>query len=61
MSYPFTLGTGDVSVTASIGSASAIDGGIDEILRFADLAMYSAKRSGRGQHRVFDAAMLEKQ
>ena len=60
MSYPFTLGGGDVSVTASVGSASAIDGGMDEILRFADLAMYTAKRSGRGQHRVFDPEMLEK-
>ena len=58
MSYPFTLTGGDVSVTASIGSASAVGGGMDEILRYADLAMYSAKRSGRGQHRAFEAGML---
>jgi diguanylate cyclase (GGDEF)-like protein len=58
MSYPFTLAGGDVSVTASIGSASAVGGGMDEILRYADLAMYSAKRSGRGQHRAFEAGML---
>ena len=58
MSYPFTLSHGDVSMTASIGSASALNGGMDEIMRYADVAMYAAKRSGRGQHRVFDAAML---
>ena len=37
---------------------SSLGGGMDEIMRYADVAMYSAKRSGRGQHRAFDAAML---
>jgi diguanylate cyclase (GGDEF)-like protein len=58
MRFPFALSNGDVYVTASIGSASAFGGGMDELMRYADVAMYSAKRSGRGQHRVFDAAML---
>jgi len=58
MSYPFALAMGDVTISASIGSASALSGGMDEVLRYADVAMYSAKRSGRGQHRAFDAAML---
>ncbi|MEO6525416.1 MAG: sensor domain-containing diguanylate cyclase [Gemmatimonadaceae bacterium] len=58
MGFPFALSNGDVYVSASIGSASAVGGGMDEIMRYADVAMYSAKRSGRGQHRVFDAAML---
>jgi diguanylate cyclase (GGDEF)-like protein/PAS domain S-box-containing protein len=58
MSYPFALSNGDVTISASIGSASALGGGMDEIMRYADVAMYAAKRSGRGQHRVFDAAML---
>jgi diguanylate cyclase (GGDEF)-like protein/PAS domain S-box-containing protein len=58
MSYPFALSNGDVTISASIGSASALTGGMDEIMRYADVAMYAAKRSGRGQHRVFDAAML---
>jgi diguanylate cyclase (GGDEF)-like protein/PAS domain S-box-containing protein len=60
MSYPFTLAHGDVSMTTSIGSASTVDGGLDEILRYADVAMYAAKRSGRGQHRVFEMGMLER-
>jgi diguanylate cyclase (GGDEF)-like protein len=58
MRFPFALSNGDVYVSASIGSASALGGGMDEIMRYADVAMYSAKRSGRGQHRAFDAAML---
>ena len=58
MRFPFVLSNGDVYVSASIGSASALGGGMDEIMRYADVAMYSAKRSGRGQHRAFDAAML---
>jgi len=60
MSYPFTLAHGDVSMTASIGSAATVDGGLDEVLRYADVAMYVAKRSGRGQHRAFEIGMLEK-
>ena len=47
MSYPFTLAHGDVSMSASIGSASTLEGGLDEVLRYADVAMYAAKRSGR--------------
>jgi diguanylate cyclase (GGDEF)-like protein/PAS domain S-box-containing protein len=58
MRYPFALSNGDLTISASIGSASALNGGMDEIMRYADVAMYAAKRSGRGQHRVFDAAML---
>ncbi|MCY7379557.1 MAG: sensor domain-containing diguanylate cyclase [Gemmatimonadaceae bacterium] len=58
MAFPFTLSGGEVYVSASIGSASAIGGEVDEILRHADIAMYSAKRAESGSHRVFDQTML---
>jgi diguanylate cyclase (GGDEF)-like protein/PAS domain S-box-containing protein len=58
MTFPFTLAMGDVKISASVGSASTLSGGIDEIMRYADVAMYSAKRSGRGLHRAFEESML---
>jgi len=60
MSYPFTLGQGDMSMSASIGSASTVGDSLDEVLRYADVAMYAAKRSGRGLHRAFEMGMLER-
>ena len=51
-----------VSVGASIGVAFAPrDGGTsDLLLRHADMALYEAKRAGRGTHRVFDQAMADR-
>jgi diguanylate cyclase (GGDEF)-like protein/PAS domain S-box-containing protein len=60
MRYPFTLAHGDVSMSASIGSAATLDGGLDEVMRYADVAMYAAKRSGRGLYRAFEPGMLER-
>ena len=60
MAFPFTLASADVRVTASIGSASTVAGGMDEVLRYADAAMYSAKRSGRGLYRPFEEGMVER-
>jgi predicted signal transduction protein with EAL and GGDEF domain len=54
MSFPFSLAGGEVSISASIGSATTVGGDVDEVLRHADLAMYSAKRSERGGHRAFE-------
>jgi diguanylate cyclase (GGDEF)-like protein/PAS domain S-box-containing protein len=59
MQFPFTLASGEVGITASIGSASTLTGSMDEVMRHADAAMYAAKRSGRGLHRAFDESMLE--
>ncbi len=60
---PVRLGDRDVVCTMSIGiaTAKAGDGATDteELLRDADLAMYSAKRGGRNRYAVFDPAMYE--
>jgi diguanylate cyclase (GGDEF)-like protein/PAS domain S-box-containing protein len=58
MAFPFTLAGRDVRISASIGSAAATGGGVDEVLRHADLAMYVAKRTEKGSHRAFEAKML---
>jgi diguanylate cyclase (GGDEF)-like protein len=58
MAFPFTLAGREVRISASIGSAAATGGGVDEVLRHADLAMYVAKRTEKGSHRAFEAKML---
>jgi diguanylate cyclase (GGDEF)-like protein len=51
---PWSLSSGYVSVSVSIGvAARADDEGLDELLRQADTAMYAAKASGKGRWRVF--------
>jgi diguanylate cyclase (GGDEF)-like protein/PAS domain S-box-containing protein len=48
-------------VSASIGIAFSGDGGetVDAIMRNADVAMYDAKKRGRGKFAVFEPAMYE--
>ncbi len=49
-----------LSVTACVGVAEREAGqhlGVSELLAHADLALYQAKRAGRGSHRSFTAAM----
>jgi diguanylate cyclase (GGDEF)-like protein/PAS domain S-box-containing protein len=59
----FVLGDKELFVRASIGVATAnaaaarSSSASDALLRNADLAMYSAKRRGRGQYEVYDEAM----
>jgi diguanylate cyclase (GGDEF)-like protein/PAS domain S-box-containing protein len=58
---PIRIGTADVSVRASIGIALGqppVDGP-DGLLRDADLAMYMAKRNGKGRFEMFRPAMHE--
>jgi diguanylate cyclase (GGDEF)-like protein/PAS domain S-box-containing protein len=58
MAFPFTLAGREIRISASIGSASAVGGDVDEVLRHADVAMYVAKRAEKGSHRAFDREML---
>jgi diguanylate cyclase (GGDEF)-like protein/PAS domain S-box-containing protein len=57
---PIALGTKQVSITASVGIAyGAAAVGSDEMLRNADLAMYTAKTGGKNCHRAYESAMHE--
>ena len=55
------IGAGSINVGATIGIAiGPADGSReDQIMRSADLALYSAKRSGRGGFAFYDRSMLE--
>jgi diguanylate cyclase (GGDEF)-like protein len=57
---PMKLGDETVYVGASLGIAFHPKDGADAatLQKHADMAMYVAKESGRGQYRVFDPAML---
>ncbi|MDQ1724552.1 MAG: hypothetical protein QOG52_1580, partial [Frankiaceae bacterium] len=58
---PFVLADGDAVVGVSVGTAlssdSVADG--DTLLRYADIAMYEAKTSGKSRHESFRAALLD--
>jgi diguanylate cyclase (GGDEF)-like protein len=56
---PFCLNGMDVVIDASIGIACSEAGAVsaDDLLRDADVAMYRAKRSGRGRHATFEPEM----
>ncbi|HET9041206.1 MAG TPA: EAL domain-containing protein [Gemmatimonadales bacterium] len=58
MSHPFSLSGNQVRVTASIGVATAVgDDTADDLLRNADVAMYAAKRRGKGRAATFESRM----
>ena len=58
MSHPFSLSGNQVRVTASIGVASAAtDDKADDLLRNADMAMYAAKRRGKGRAETYESRM----
>jgi diguanylate cyclase (GGDEF)-like protein/PAS domain S-box-containing protein len=58
MSHPFSLSGNQVRATASIGVASASPGDrADDLLRNADMAMYAAKRHGKGRAETYESRM----
>ena len=60
LKQPFTLGTQEIYVTASIGIATSehrLSSRPQDVLRDADTAMYRAKAMGKARHQVFDIAM----
>ena len=57
---PMRIGDNDLVVRGSVGVAHAEPGELlSDALRDADVAMYEAKRNGKGVHRVFESAMVE--
>jgi diguanylate cyclase (GGDEF)-like protein len=60
--HPFNLGSDEqvrVSITASVGIASAEGISAEEILRDADIAMYRAKWDGKNRYAVFETGMQD--
>jgi diguanylate cyclase (GGDEF)-like protein/PAS domain S-box-containing protein len=58
MTYPFALSGNQVQVSASIGVATASPGETaDDLLRNADVAMYAAKRRGKGRSETYELRM----
>jgi diguanylate cyclase (GGDEF)-like protein/PAS domain S-box-containing protein len=58
MARPFTLGDNELVMRASIGiAASGGEEGADDLLRNADMAMYAAKRRGKGRQERYDARL----
>lgn len=63
LAEPLPIGTRDLPVRASIGTATVEPGStvadLDELLKKADLAMYAAKRSGKGASIAYSADLHE--
>jgi diguanylate cyclase (GGDEF)-like protein len=61
LAQPFDIDGKVVRTSTSIGIAFAPNDGVDadELVKAADLALYRAKASGRGVHRIYESAMEE--
>jgi diguanylate cyclase (GGDEF)-like protein/PAS domain S-box-containing protein len=58
LTEPFQVGRYAISINVSIGIARATEAdGTEEILRNADVAMYSAKSRGKGRYAIFAPSM----
>jgi diguanylate cyclase (GGDEF)-like protein/PAS domain S-box-containing protein len=59
LSETYNIGHHTIRNGATIGVAMSPAASAEDLLRYADTAMYAAKASGRGRVRLFDAAMSE--
>ena len=61
MRQPFEVAGEELDVLPSIGVALAEPGDevVEDLLRHADVAMYTAKRNGKGRFEIYDPAMAE--
>jgi diguanylate cyclase (GGDEF)-like protein len=60
LTEPLAIEGKEIFVHASVGIAITYGGiEMDELLKNADVAMYAAKRSGKGRYEVFDTSMNE--
>jgi diguanylate cyclase (GGDEF)-like protein/PAS domain S-box-containing protein len=57
LAEPSAVAGRELQVAASIGIAVHREGGGDDLVRDADVAMYAAKDAGRGRHEVFRSEM----
>ena len=59
LKQPYSLDEGRAIIGCSVGIAIAPHDGVtmDEVVRSADLALYAAKNSGRGQYRFFSGEL----
>jgi diguanylate cyclase (GGDEF)-like protein len=58
LAVPFTLRQRELTLTASIGIAVNGPGeSVEELLRNADVAMYTAKRGSKGTYQLFESSM----
>ncbi|WP_430246178.1 bifunctional diguanylate cyclase/phosphodiesterase [Neorhizobium sp. DAR64861/K0K2] len=62
VNQPFAVQGHSVSIGCSIGTSVSPEHGTiaDDLIKRADLALYAAKSSGRGGHRLFERVMEEK-
>jgi diguanylate cyclase (GGDEF)-like protein/PAS domain S-box-containing protein len=59
LAMPYTIDTHTINSSVSIGivTATHADDDVESILRDADIAMYEAKRTGRGRYVMFEPSM----